>query len=281
MPIDTEIFETEAVKVGIFRCTPDDALFNDSGRIRNFCFVFPRVAVLIQHESERAFVADPTVVTLYNRRQAYRRDRIHPDGDRSDWYAVSEAILRDAIRHHDPAAADAPEHPLRVSHAPCDAATYRVQRELFVEIARGDVVDPLRVEETVVGLLHAVLGNVYAGTGPRSTRRDLEIVHAAQTLIARYFTRALKVTDIAHSLGCSIYHLCRIFRRAVGTTMHDYREQLRLRTALEHLEQSSDLTRLGLDLGYCSHSHFTARFQAMFGTTPSAVRTRISHGHRA
>jgi AraC-like DNA-binding protein len=33
------------------------------------------------------------------------------------------------------------------------------------------------------------------------------------------------------------------------------------------------LTRLALDLGYSSHSHFTASFRRAFGLTPSAART--------
>ena len=49
---------------------------------------------------------------------------------------------------------------------------------------------------------------------------------------------------------------------------------LRLRRAVERLaaEPATDLSRLALDLGYCSPSHFSDRFRAAFGRPPSAVR---------
>ena len=36
--------------------------------------------------------------------------------------------------------------------------------------------------------------------------------------------------------------------------------------------QCDDLTDLGLDLGFSSHSHFSAAFRAAYGRTPSAFR---------
>jgi AraC family transcriptional regulator len=48
---------------------------------------------------------------------------------------------------------------------------------------------------------------------------------------------------------------------------------VRLLLALERLEDGErDLSRLALDLGYSSHSHFTAAFRRSFGTPPSAAR---------
>jgi AraC-like DNA-binding protein len=43
--------------------------------------------------------------------------------------------------------------------------------------------------------------------------------------------------------------------------------------ALERLDAGErDLTRLALDLGYSSHSHFTDAFRRSFGVTPSTAR---------
>jgi AraC-like DNA-binding protein len=48
--------------------------------------------------------------------------------------------------------------------------------------------------------------------------------------------------------------------------------RLRLRAALEELpECRGDITRLALDLGYSSHSHFTYAFRREFGVPPSAA----------
>ena len=65
--------------------------------------------------------------------------------------------------------------------------------------------------------------------------------------------------------------LCRLFRRHTGMTLHEYRTELRLRDALDRLaSRRGDLTRIALDLGFSSHSHFTAAFRRAFGMTPTA-----------
>jgi AraC family transcriptional regulator len=87
----------------------------------------------------------------------------------------------------------------------------------------------------------------------------------------------LTLARIAAAVGYSMFHLCRSFRQATGLTLHDYREQLRLRLALERLEQGEcDLSRLALDLGYSSHSHFTAGFRRSFGAPPSDARRALA-----
>jgi AraC-like DNA-binding protein len=51
--------------------------------------------------------------------------------------------------------------------------------------------------------------------------------------------------------------------------------RLRLHASLERVaEPGSDLTAVALDLGFASHSHFTAAFRRSFGLTPSALRAQ-------
>ena len=61
-----------------------------------------------------------------------------------------------------------------------------------------------------------------------------------------------------------------------GIPLHRYLTQLRLARALVELPHAADLTALALDLGFSSHSHFTARFRALFGLTPTDVRRGAS-----
>ncbi|NOT06869.1 MAG: helix-turn-helix transcriptional regulator, partial [Gemmatimonadales bacterium] len=85
--------------------------------------------------------------------------------------------------------------------------------------------------------------------------------------------RGTDVGTLARRLGVSPYHLCRVFREATGTTLHAYRLDLRLRAALEQLDlPGAPLSRLAHELGFSSHSHFTATLRRRFGTTPSAFR---------
>jgi len=125
--VDRLVFASECVTIGAFRCAIDHPSFRDSGPIQQDCFVFPRTAVVIQHCDGRPFVADPTIVTLYNRNQHYARRPVSADGDRCAWFAVSNDILRGALLRRDPAAAN-DERPIRFAHAPADAGTRHRRR---------------------------------------------------------------------------------------------------------------------------------------------------------
>ena len=274
--VDRVVFATECVTIGAFRCAADHPSFRNSGPIRNDCFVFPRTAVVIQHDNARAFVADPTTVTLYNRRQHYERRLVSADGDRCDWFAVSPRLLRAALRDVDPAAAE-DDRPIQFTHAPADAETYLEQRQLFVDASAAADIEPLGLEERVVALLERVLGLAYDDRRARGSGRHLphatDLSDAAKRWIAPRVAQRLTLTRIARALDCSVFHLCRSFRRATGLTLHGYRDAVRLRLALERLgDGERDLSRLALDLGYSSHSHFSASFRQSFGVAPSAAR---------
>jgi AraC family transcriptional regulator len=286
--VDHVVFATDSVTIGAFRCPADHPSFRDSGPIRNHCFVFPRTAVEIRHSDARPFVADPTIVTLYNRRQAYERRPVGREGDRCDWYAISPDILREVLALRDPAAAD-DERPIRFTHTQANPATFYAQRRLFVDVCRSAEaggVEQLDVEERVIELLDCVLREAYRPTARLPAARALPhaavVAEAAKRWIAPRVGEHLTLGHIARGVNCSVFHLCRSFRRATGRTLHAYREQLRLRLALERLEDGErDLTRLALDLGYSSHSHFTASFRQSFGERPSRSRRTLGHGDRA
>jgi AraC-like DNA-binding protein len=274
--IDRVVFSTECVTIGAFRCAVDHPSFRDSGPIRDDCFVFPRTAVVIQHDHGRPFVADPTIVTLYNRDQHYERRAVSVDGDRCDWFAVSPDLLQGALADRDPEAADC-ERPLRFTHTRTDASTYLSQRRLFLDASERPDADHLDVEERVVELLDRVLGLAYAderpGPPPRRSAPASELADRVKRWVAPRVSQRLTLTVIARAVHCSVYHLCRSFRRATGMTLHAYCDEIRLRLALERIENGErDLTRLALDLGYSSHSHFTAAFRRSFGTPPSGAR---------
>src|SRR5215471_1517923 len=159
---DRVVFATDSVTIGAFRCATAHPSFTNSGPIRQDCFVFPRTAVVIEHDGATPFVADPTLITLYNSRQCYERRPVSRDGDRCDWFAMSRDVLLGALAHRDPAAAET-DRPIRFMHAPSDAATYLEQRRLFTDVSESDGFDSLAIEERVVALLDRVLDLAYRG----------------------------------------------------------------------------------------------------------------------
>lgn len=72
-----------------------------------------------------------------------------------------------------------------------------------------------------------------------------------------------------------------MFRQRTGWSLHAYRDQLRLRHAVEWvLDGTRRLTDVALELGYASHSHFTDRFRASYGFAPTELRARARAGIR-
>jgi AraC family transcriptional regulator len=267
---DRILFRTPSVAVGAFRCPRSHPLFRDTGPIENDVFVFPRTRVAIAHAGGRRFTADPGVVTLYNRGQLYARTAVD-DADRSDWFAVDRALALELVRDPDPDG-----RPFRRSHAPSAAATYLRQRRLFERLRSGDPPDALAVEEEVLLLLADVLRDG-AAAAPPVDGEAADVAERARVELGARCAEDLSLAALARAVGVSRSRLCRAFRRATGTTLHAYRDGLRLRRALEALPGCSDLTALALDLGYASHSHFGARFRRAFGMTPSEART-VSSG---
>src|SRR5687768_545682 len=158
LPVERIVFSSSLVCAGLFRCRADDEYFPGGRPCSAHSVVFPRESVWIQHEHGRRFVGDPSVATLYNRGETYRRWSIGGRPDRCDWLAFPDALLRDAVREVAPAAADRPRGPFRPTAAPVSAQLYAAQRRLFVSLienGRNDA-DPLRVEERAMTLLRAV-----------------------------------------------------------------------------------------------------------------------------
>jgi AraC family transcriptional regulator len=270
---DRIVFRTDLVTVGAFRCAVGHPMFRDSGPIHQPCFVFPRTAVIIEHLAGTAFLADPTVVTLYNAKQVYDRRAVSPDGDRCDWYGVAPSLLRDAVRPFDPDAASDADRVIRHAFARSSAALYLQQRRLFAALHAESPPEGLAVEEAVCALLRHVLESAYCQNpaAPSPARASLRrgLTEAAKRILGRYFRAPMSLSSIAEALGCSPFHLSRSFHEETGLTLHRYRATLRLRASLELIEAKMPLTAVGLDVGYSSHSHFTQAFRAAFGVPPS------------
>jgi AraC family transcriptional regulator len=279
------LYASEQYRIGAFRCPPDHAEFEDSGPTTAHLIVFPRLPVQISYTGRDPVLADPTTVMLYNRGQAYRRGALTEQGDRCDWLAFAPALLSEAIACYDPAAAEQEQQIFTFTHGPSDPRSYLSQRLLVERLLAGLQLDPLRVEEVMLTILRQVLASAYQARGVQPRREhggqgSAELASAAWELLGSSFCSQLTLDELARAVYCSPYHLCRVFRRHTGTTIHQHLTQLRLRAALEQLLESEiSLTALSAELGFASHSHFTQAFRAAFGLTPSEVR-RSAGGQR-
>ena len=91
-------------------------------------------------------------------------------------------------------------------------------------------------------------------------------------MLAGDLARRWTLAQIAAELRCSPVYLTQVFQQVEGLPLYRYELRLRLARALDLLAQYDDLTTLALDLGFSSHSHFSAAFRAAYGRSPSEFR---------
>ena len=276
---DRILFASSIVKIGAFRLAAGHPEFADTGPTRNYCFVFPRRACWIEHEGERPFVADSTTVPLYNPGRPYRRGLIDPAGDASDWFGVAPHVLREEVVRFDARAADQPDRLFARGAVDGPPGLFMAQRQLFNRVDNGVAADALYAEEAVLTLLDAVLRKSYEGQNEVGTRfREneprprLRLAERARAHLARTFRSRESLADVAAAVGASAFHVCRVFRRETGYSLHRYRTELRLRWSLQPLADGLDILTVALQAGFSHHSHFTMAFRRTFGMPPSAFR---------
>lgn len=129
--------------------------------------------------------------------------------------------------------------------------------------------DPLRQDERTIDVMLESFRAPRGLPNPRSSAVD----RAKQLLHARA-CEPLSLAEIAAETGVSAIYLTSEFKRAEGVPLYRYQMQLRIAQALLQLPHAQSITRLAFDLGFSSHSHFTAAFRSFFGFTPSSYRAR-------
>ena len=282
-PPSRTLFDGTTVTIGTFRATPRNPRFHDSGAIQHPLLVFPRTTVRIRHEGERAFVATPAVITLYNRGQQYRRDSVDPAGDLCEWFAFRDDVLIDALATTEPAVRERPARPFRRPFARSGHGLYLRQRLIVRRVlgTRAGALDALSVEEEALGLLDRFVALAASAAPPAAPDAlgvgQRELVERLQAILGLRFHEDLSLAALAAEVGCSPFYLARLFRRATGSSIHAFRVELRLRRSLELVAGSDrDLSAVALDLGFGSHSHFTSAFRAAYGLPPSRLRRTAS-----
>lgn len=104
-------------------------------------------------------------------------------------------------------------------------------------------------------------------------RAERDLAEALEFEVHRDPTADLPLETLAARVGVSMYHACRTFRRATGSTLGGYRREVRLRLALALLlDGGLPVGEIALRAGFASQSHLTNRFRERFGAPPGALR---------
>ena len=278
------LFAWPDLQVGAFDCWPADERWRRENRIdEGHIIAIPGTAVEIAQLGHSAIVADPTRAVLYNRDQIYRRAIVDRSGDHCTFLVVAPAVLEELASSGDATVDDPDRSPFSEPVSSLSVADHLEHRSLLRLIAAADTTRTLELQERLVLLVGRILQRERRpSTGRLSPRRAAtereheRIVEAARAVLATDLARPISLNEVAASTGASVFHLSRVFRERAGSSLHAYREQLRLRSAIEWvLYGGRRLADVSVDLGFASHSHFTDRFRAAYGVAPTELRSRI------
>jgi AraC-like DNA-binding protein len=98
-----------------------------------------------------------------------------------------------------------------------------------------------------------------------------ERVHFVRERLDADFAGEFSVSELARSVGMSMFHFSRVFTELVGMPPHQYLLRARLKAARAMLRDGRSVTETCFACGFSNLSHFSRSFARRFGHTPSRV----------
>jgi AraC-like DNA-binding protein len=230
--------------------------------------VFPYRGVYVRHVGQDQAVAEANQVLFFNAYQGYRVSHPVAGGDASLTLVISEPQLHELARRD---VLDAgPGVIFRPMRMRVDARTQALVA-LLRHSVRRHIAEPLEAESLALSLVQRALGPRTARQPGASAGRQ-RLVDRAKLVLASDLARRWTLADIAAVVRVSPVYLTQLFQQVEGLPLYRYQLRLRLARALDLLADDHDLSALALELGFSSHSHFSAAFRQMYGESPSRFR---------
>ena len=263
----TLLLETKTVGVRDVACDGACRHRSPSECAASTHLVFPYRGAYVRHVGRQDAVAEANQVVFFNRGQEYAIS--HPVGGGDACLSVS--IGDDLLAELSPA--EQLEDGAAVFQRPTRGVDPRAQAlavHLRHGLARG-AFEPLQAESLTLGLVRRALGERASHARAASYGRR-KLADRAKLVLASDPARRWTLADVAGDVGVSPVYLTQVFAQAEGVPLYRYQLRLRLARALDLLGEYDDLTALALDLGFSSHSHFTAAFRKLYGQSPADFR---------
>jgi AraC family transcriptional regulator len=157
-----------------------------------------------------------------------------------------------------------------------DPAITGVAGNLMRELMIGDAGSRLYAESTASLLAVHLLRRYARPSKPIEADKIMmapRAVTQAVSFIHENYSRTVKLEDIAAAANLSLYHLTRVFKKAIGTTPHRYLVQVRVNSARLLLAAGArSLAEVAVAVGFADQSHFTREFKRMLGVTPGQLQ---------
>jgi AraC family transcriptional regulator len=236
--------------------------------------VFPYRGVYVRHLGSDQAVAEANQVLFFNAGESYRVSHPVSGGDASLSLAISEPLLRELAPRaslRESATLAFRRHRLRIDTR-AQALVALLRHGL-----RRNIAEPLQAESLALTLVQRVLGPRTTHAAGASIGRQ-RLVDRVKLVLASDLARRWTLADIAAEVRGSPVYLTQVFQQVEGLPLYRYQLRLRLARALDLLASYDNLTTLSLDLGFSSHSHFSAAFRELYGRTPSEFKQVALHG---
>ncbi|HEY6124793.1 MAG TPA: AraC family transcriptional regulator [Steroidobacteraceae bacterium] len=228
-------------------------------------FVFPYRGVYLRHVGGDLAVADANHVLLFNQGQGYQVSHPVIGGDASLVLSVAESTMRELAPKH--LVCEGADFAFNQQHLRIDARAQALVMLLKHSLQNGSI-EPLEAEGLSLTLVSRAIGPRTARvTGATYARRRL--VDRVKVLLAGDLSQRWTLAGIAREIGGSPVYLTQVFQQVEGLPLYRYHLRLRLARALDLIAGREDLSALAQDLGFSSHSHFSAAFRQAYGRTPS------------
>jgi len=230
--------------------------------------VFPYRGTYVRHVGQDQSVAEANQVLLFNRGQGYRVSHPVEGGDASLSLFLSPSLLAELS----PVSllVDRTEPTFHAQRLRVDTRSQSLLATLRHRLRQG-VAASMEAETLALALVQHTLGPRTAHTAGGSAGRQ-RLVDRAKLAVASDLGRRWTLAEVAAEVRCSPVYLTQVFQQVEGIPLYRYQLRLRLARALDLLEEYDDLTQLSLDLGFSSHSHFSAAFRETYGKSPSAFK---------
>lgn len=233
--------------------------------------VFPYRGVYVRSVGSDAAVAEANQMLLFSADESYRVSHPVAGGDACLSLAIDDAQLRELV-----------PGPLlrRGSSVAFDRQHLRIDPRTQLRVTvlrhglRSGLVEPLEAESLSLALVQRALGSRSTRTTGRTAGRQ-HLVDRAKLVLTSDLARRWTLADVADRVGVSPVYLTQLFQQVEGVPLYRYQLQLRLTRALDRLDRHGDLSALAIDLGFSSHSHFSAAFHRTYGRSPSGLRRSL------
>ncbi len=227
--------------------------------------VFPYRGTYVRHLGHDQTVAEANQVLFFNAAEGYRISHPVPGGDASLSLAISPSLLLELAPIdllNDKSTPAFRRQRLRID-ARAQALVAMLRHSL-----RQNIAEPLEAESLALTLVQRALGPRTTHAAGASVARQ-RLVDRVKLLLASDLARRWTLSEVAAEIHGSPVYLTQVFQQVEGMPLYRYQLRLRLARSLDLLEHYDDLTALSLDLGFSSHSHFSAAFREAYGRSPS------------